>query len=266
MAPLFVDLDHTLVATDTLHEGLLILIKQSPWALLRLVGWLLQGRAGLKRRLAELGTIPDVTVLPYRDDVMAFLHDQKALGRTLILVTASDELVANRIADHLGLFHEVLGSDGVVNLKGTAKLEAIEESCKQRGWASFAYMGDSRADLPIWSRAAELYAVDPARSVLARLSSDWPPERVFSRHSGPIRALLKAVRPHQWVKNLLVFLPLLLAHEWGDLSKVVSAIWAFMAFSLAASSAYLTNDLLDLESDRHHPTKRHRPFASGAVI
>ena len=262
--PLFVDLDRTLVATDTLHEALVRWLARRPWRLVQVLRMGLRDRAGLKRRLETEGAMPDASTLPYRESVLKYLRAQS--GRVMILATASDVAFARRVAAHVGLFDEVLGSDGDQNLKGKEKLRKIEESCTEHGWTGFGYMGDSKADLPIWQRAAHIVAVEPSRRVLRHLETFPAPVEVLRDESPPFaRSLLKSLRPHHWAKNALLFVPVLLAQEWTNLSKLLDASNAFVAFCFAASSVYLTNDLIDLDADRRHHTKRLRPLAAGRI-
>lgn len=264
--PLFVDLDGTLVSADTMHEGILAGLKHAPLrtlkALLSAVGGDL---AAAKRRLVEAGAVVNASALPYRPQVVEALRREKAAGRTLILATASDEKVAARVAAELQLFDDAIGSDGSTNLKGKNKLRAIQAYCQAHGWAKFAYMGDSSADLPIWEAANEIHAVDLTPALRSRVEKLGPIERELRPESAPIwKVLIKALRPHQWSKNVLIFAPLALNHEAGWAQKIVEAALAFGCFSFCASAGYLINDLLDLESDRRHPHKRSRPMAAGA--
>jgi len=262
--PLFVDLDGTLIASDVTYESVLSGIKRNPAILLRMPGLLIRGRAALKRAVAS-EVAPDVRLLPYRHEVLNFLRKQRWAGRRVILATASDRRYAESIAKELGLFDDTIATDGRVNLKGPKKLSAIQEYCRAHGYSSFAYVGDSVADLAIWKEAAEVHVVAPGPLVrMATRQFDKPVQFHDTRH-GVARAALRAMRPQQWIKNLLLFVPLLLAHRWGELDKVIACCVGFIAFSACASAVYLLNDLLDIEADRHHPTKKDRPFASGRL-
>ena len=261
--PLFVDLDGTLIASDVTYESVLGGIKRKPGLLPRLPWLLVRGRAALKRELAgEAGT--DVALLPYRHYVLHFLREQRWAGRRVILATASDRHFAEAVAKEVGLFDDVLASDGRVNLKGPNKLAAIQAYCREHGYTQFAYAGDALADMPIWKEAAEVHVVAPGPLVRAATRSLDKPVHVHAERKRLAAAAFRAMRPQQWIKNLLLFVPLLLAHQWGNLEKVIACCIGFVAFSACASAVYVLNDLLDIEADRHHPTKRHRPFASGA--
>lgn len=261
---LFVDLDGTIIATDLLLEELIHLASRQSRLLGNIPAWVWSGRARFKRQLAQQA-VPDVEFLPYRRDVLDFLTEQKRAGRMLVLATASDALWAHPIAAHLQLFDDVLASDGERNLKGRRKLEAIEEYCRDRQIAAFSYVGDARADLPIWDRAAEIYAVEPGPALRETLEQTGRLKRVFGQRGARWRAVVRALRPQQWVKNVLIFVPLVLAHQIANLPLLLAAALAFIAFSTCASAVYVLNDLLDVHADRKHPVKRMRPFAAGAL-
>ena len=255
-APLVVDLDGTLTATDTLHESLIKLIRKSPIHLLYLPIWLIRGRACFKEEIGKRIRI-DATLLPYRPALLAYLHEQKDLGRRLVLATAADQAIADKVNAHLRLFDQVLASGSGHNLKGRAKLEAIQSQVAKR----FVYAGDSTADVPIWQAADAAILVGAGRATAATVRSSVPVEREFGESGGQAALWLKALRVHQWLKNLLLLVPLLTAFSFSDLGRTTAVLLAFGAFCLAASGSYLLNDLWDLDSDRAHPRKRHRPFA-----
>ncbi len=259
-APLCVDLDDTLLRTDLLYESLLLLALRAPSSLLRVPLWLWQGRASLKRRLTEQAI--DVARLPFRADLLEYLRAERARGRRLVLVTATDRHLAHLIQEHLQLFDEVLGSDGAVNLKGPAKARILED---RFGKAQFDYAGDSRADLHVWRSARRAVVISDSARFIAGVKSIIPVTKTFPKSTRPAEALFRACRPHQWAKNLLVLVPIVTAHRMADFPVVLAGILAFISFSLLASSVYLWNDMLDLESDRGHATKRNRPLAAGQV-
>jgi 4-hydroxybenzoate polyprenyltransferase/phosphoserine phosphatase len=258
--PLVVDLDGTLTPTDTLVESVLKAARSSPLTLLCLPLWLARGRAAFKETIATQPEI-DVTRLPYRIPLLEYLRAEKAKGRRIILATAAHHSIADRVAKHLGLFDEVLATTAGRNLKGRSKLTAIRESVG----ASFVYAGDSRADLPIWHSAQAAVLVGVPKNTAALIRQGVPVEREFPGDAGGLRMWLRALRVHQWTKNLLLFVPLLTAFSFMDVSKLAHTIVAFLAFSFTASATYVINDLWDLESDRVHPRKRLRPFASAQL-
>lgn len=255
--PLCVDLDGTLVATDTLWESIMLLLRNSPWLIFWFPFWLVKGRAYLKHKIAHCVTL-DVTLLPYRDNVWEFLQQEQAKGHRLILATAANEKIALAVAHHLRIFEEVIASDAHTNMKGTTKHQALSQR-----FGEYDYMGDSMADLPLFRAARRYFLVAPSRRLLKQLPC--PPERLFQVQPLNLWLWLKALRPHQWIKNILVFIPLILSHQFLDFSKLTAALLAFFAFGLAASAGYILNDLLDLAADRIHVTKKHRPFASGQL-
>jgi 4-hydroxybenzoate polyprenyltransferase/phosphoserine phosphatase len=259
--PLAVDLDGTLILTDTLHESAVRALRSHPLQTLQIPLWLAQGKAFLKQRLANL-TEFDATALPYNHDLLVWLKEQRALGRRLILCTASDRLMADAVASHLGIFDEVMASDGVNNLSALHKAAALKERFGHQG---FDYAGNSADDLPVWSEARHAIVVNASTSVQRLARERGEVEKEFPSLSLNAGALPSVLRMHQWLKNLLLFIASLAAHQApsADLSSML--LLAFFSFSLCASAVYIANDLFDLDSDRHHPRKRLRPFASGRV-
>jgi len=258
--PLVVDLDGTLLKTDLLFETANQFVTQHPFRSYRLLGWLISGKTTLKARLAEQTQI-DPACLPYNEPLVAWLRRQKEDGRHLVLATASHRSVAQLVADNLGIFDEVLATEGDTNLKSWRKRDELVNRYGDRG---FDYVGNDAADLPVWGAAERAYLVGSSPRLISRARSICGDvHAVESERRSFSRILLATLRPHQWVKNLLVFVPLFTAHQYGDWASVKNALLAFVAFGLAASSAYLLNDLVDLTHDRHHGRKRRRPFAAG---
>lgn len=256
--PLCVDMDGTLVKSDTLYDSALAIARHRPSALLQFPGWLLQGKAALKRHIASIVHL-DVAHLPYNRELLQYLEQQKSSGRAIYLATAADASTAQRIADHLGLFTGVLASDGSLNLAGKNKLQAFQS----RFGDQFAYIGNALPDLTLLEHCQQPMVANPTRSLTAGLrKSRITPVRAFEERASPLKAWPKAIRIHQWAKNVLIFLPLLLAHVRAA-GLIAAALLAFISFGLCASATYIVNDLLDLEADRQHPRKRRRPFASG---
>ncbi len=258
--PLCVDLDGTLVRTDMLLETLLLLLKKNPLYLLMLPFWLRRGKAHLKQEVSKRVEI-DPASLPYDEPLIAYLQDERARGRTLVLATAADRKVAAQIAEHIGLFGEVVASDGGVNRAGGGKLDVLREK-----YGTFAYAGNAEVDLKVWRGAAEGIVVSPSRSLADKAREVTQVSHVFAEPRKPTwQLVLKAARLHQWAKNALLFVPLVTAHQIFNVQLLGQATLAFVAFGLCASSVYLTNDMLDLAADRRHHRKRFRPFASGAL-
>ena len=257
--PLCVDLDGTLMKSDLVWESLVRLLKQNPFSSLQVPFWLLRGRAFLKDRIAERVEV-DVTTLPYHEAVVRFIRAEHEAGRPVILATASDHKLAQRVAEHFGCFKEVLASDGKTNLRGRNKAERLVERFGERG---FDYAGNSSVDLPVWERARQAILVTGSSKLQAAARNRSTVSQVFDAPCALWRSMVQALRPHQWVKNLIVLVPLLTAHELSDVGLLAKGLLAMIAFSVCASAVYVLNDLLDLETDRHHPTKRSRPFAAG---
>ena len=186
----------------------------------------------MKRELAGR-VMPDVRVLPYRHDVLNFLRQQRSAGRRVILATASDRRYADAIAKELGLFDDVIATDGELNLKGPNKLRAIRDYCTRHGFSQFAYAGDAPADMPIWREAAEVHVVAPSPMVRAMTARLEKPVQLHCERKGVWKAALRAMRPHQWVKNLLIFVPLVLGHQLQDTRKWWPASWRSSRFQHA---------------------------------
>lgn len=257
--PLCVDLDGTLVKSDTLIDSLLVLARTHPLLLFALPAKVLHGKAAFKAFVTEHVAL-DVAHLPYNRRLLQFLESQHKQGRPIYLTTGADSRLAHRVANHLGIFAGVLGSDGTNNLTGSKKLDSLQ---KRFGVGEFAYIGNDTPDLAVMAGAAESMVANPSAALRARLRARGiVPTQSFEERTGSWRSLLKALRPHQWAKNLLILLPPLLAHD-HSVRLLSSALLAFACFCATASGAYLINDLLDIESDRRSVKKRGRPFASG---
>jgi 4-hydroxybenzoate polyprenyltransferase len=259
--PLVVDLDNSLVRTDTLVEALVALAVRHPLALVPLAGALLKGRAAFKRAVMEQAPV-DYARLPYDEGVLAFIRERRAGGGQVYLVTAADQKAAEAVAGDLGLFDGVVGSDGAHNLKGENKAAAL----KARFPGGFAYVGDSLADLPVWAEAREVLVAGGSRTVAARLAKqDLRPAKVFPRPRASLAVWVRALRLHQWTKNGLLLVPMLLAHLFLDPTVLALHLAGFVAFGLVASATYLLNDMADLAADRAHPSKAARPLAAGLI-
>jgi len=258
--PLVVDLDGTLTLTDTLVESIIQLGKEHPMDLFKLPFWLLKGRGSFKASIATRSTLP-ITNLPYHTNLLNYLQSEKQNGRQRILATAANNQIAKAVAAHLDLFDIVLASSENHNLKGIVKLTAIQ----QRVGSKFVYAGDNKADLPIWQAAQAAILVNTSSNVSNTVRKNTSIEREFLAANTGIRLWLRALRVHQWFKNLLLFVPLLTAFSFQEIDKLLAITLAFFAFSLTASATYMGNDLWDLESDRSHPRKKYRPFASAQI-
>lgn len=257
--PLCVDLDGTLIRSDLLVESALGFVRRNPLNIVRCGAWLLRGKAAMKQEIARRSEI-DVTLLPYDDRVVDWLRERTSQRR--VLCTASDRKYADAVAAHVGVFDEVIASDGERNLAGSNKAQALVERYGERG---FDYAGNARPDLEVWRYARRAIVVNASDSLTRAAGEVTSVEQVMPRHGGGPRTWAKALRLHQWLKNLLIFLPLLASHKLFHFDAMLLSLLAFLSFGLCASGVYLLNDLLDLESDRGHPRKRLRPFAAGAL-
>lgn len=257
---LVVDLDDTLIRTDSLLETFWAACTLKWSTPFTAASALMHGRLELKQRLAAIAGI-DATRLPYNGQVLDIVRDWRERGGRVALVTASIQATADAVADHLGLFDEVYGSNGSVNLKGIHKARFLQAKFGANG---YTYIGDAPADLPVWELATQAMTVNSSKALRARVDALGKETEHLHAEPAKVRDYLRLLRPHQWLKNLLVFAPMLASHQ-ATQSNFVQSLLAFIAFSLVASSTYVLNDLLDLAADRAHSRKRNRPLASGAV-
>jgi len=258
LVPLCVDLDGTLIKTDMLWESFVRLLRRNPLWLVVIPFWWIRGRAVLKQQIAARVQV-DVAALPYNGLFLEFLREAKRQGRRLVLATASDREMAERVARHVGLFDEVLASDGRKNLRGDTKLETLIARFGQGG---FDYAGNSAVDLAVWRGTREAIVVNAGPNLARQAARIAKVGKHFPAKASLFSALLKALRPHQWVKNLIVFVPIITSHQMS-FWPILAGAAAFTALCLCASGGYVVNDLMDLDADRHHPVNRGRPFASG---
>jgi 4-hydroxybenzoate polyprenyltransferase len=259
VVPLVLDLDGTLIRTDSLIEQGVALLRRTPLAIFRLVGWLFAGRVILKEQLAAAVTL-DPEYLPVNDEVVAFAEAEAAKGRPVVLATAAHANTAQAFRKTFDFISEVIATEGKLNLKGKAKAEALIKRFPQ----GFDYAGDSRADLEVWKHARDAIVVGASRATLSRARKSANVTHVFKRPGG-FKALVKSLRPHQWAKNVLVVVPAILSGRIIDPSTFLPLALAFFALSLTASATYVFNDIWDLQDDRQHWSKRRRPLASGAL-
>lgn len=255
--PLCVDLDGTLVRTDTLVESFFLLVKKNPFYVFMCILWLFRGKAVLKNKIANRVTIK-AELLPYNKELLALLYEEHAKGRELWLCTAANEKFAQAVADYLSIFSEVIASNETKNVSSSVKADAILERT-----TSFDYAGNSFDDIKVWEKADGAIVVDLPSKLLNQISV--PILYKISNNKSLLKLWLKEIRIHQWAKNLLIFVPLLAAHEMSKSTLLLDSVLAFLAFGFCASSVYLLNDLVDLEADRGHNTKKNRPLASGSI-
>lgn len=260
--PLCIDLDGTLIQTDSLWESCLRLISQQPLMLLLLLLWLFLGKAGFKQKVSQhVKLSPDS--LPFNTSLLKYLTQQRLHNRHLVLVTAANKKIAEAIASHLNIFDEILASDETHNLSGKNKAKVLIDKFGEKG---FVYAGNADVDLNVWQHAAAAIIVNSSEALtnkakkITRIEEIFPTEEKIS-----FKIILKAMRIHQLAKNILIFTALILSHNWFDIDALQSVVFAFFSFCFAASSVYLINDLIDLEADRKHQTKKHRPLAAGTL-
>lgn len=257
---LAVDLDGTLLRSDMVHECFWSALGSNLRGVLRALPALAQGRAAFRQRLSGLSNV-DIATLPFDEAVIARISAWRGGGGRVVLVSACEREIAEAIAAHLGLFDEVLGPDCNPGFGGAERARLLTE---RYGKGGYVYLGGSVADLPVWENAAKAIvarATPALREATTRLRAEV---EYLGSGARPLAATVRAMRPHQWTKNILVFLPMLTAHLF-TLSTLLQSLLAFIAFSLVASSVYVLNDLLDLAADRAHPRKCRRPFAAGEL-
>jgi 4-hydroxybenzoate polyprenyltransferase len=254
--PLVVDLDGTLIHSDLLWETLVLFLRRHFLRVLALPLWLMHGKAGFKERIAREVEL-DPAALPYDQALLALIRSEREDGRTIVLATGAQRRLAEQVATHTRTFDLVLATDDV-NLTSHNKAARL---AKLYGAQGFDYIGNSRADLPVWLGSRTAFCVAGKQY---RLADGRSTTQVGTRRGSAARALVKAMRPRQWLKNLLVFVPMLAGHALY-LDTLMASMLAFAAFSACASSAYLLNDALDAQDDRVHPVKHKRPIASGAL-
>jgi 4-hydroxybenzoate polyprenyltransferase/phosphoserine phosphatase len=256
--PLIVDLDGTLVPGDTLVEHFIQALGEHPLRTIVTLG-LIGKRAAFKEALAGITRL-DVTTLPYRDSVLELIAQARRRGQPVHLVTAAHQSIAEDVAAHLGVFDSATGSKGATNLKGKTKSDCLKQQFPQ----GFVYAGDSAADLDVWPDAAMAVLVGKGDRYASRMQALGTPFQVIDPCISDRTLWIKQLRVHQWSKNLLIFLPMLMAHRF-DLSILILSIAIFAIVSALSSATYIINDIVDLSADRRHPSKRKRPLASGTI-
>jgi len=258
--PLVVDLDGTLIKVDSLQEAFIQLLARQPMAALRALVMLKNGRVSFKSAIADR-LLPDASTVPFDEKVLATIDGARVKGRKIYVATAADERFATTIADSIGKIEGIFSSDKAINLKGKAKAERLVAAFGERG---FDYIGNSKSDLPIWRSARSVLVTGAPSRLIDMLKREMLAPTVLRSRESSTTAYLKSLRPHQWLKNTLLFLPALAAHAF-NVTALVPVLIAFVSFSLGASSLYLINDVVDLPHDRAHPEKCHRPLAAGTI-
>jgi len=262
--PLIVDLDGTIIKSDLLFEQINMVLIRSPFKIFQVVILLfLYGKVKLKLYLSNITSI-EVNTLPYNFELINWLKKEKIKGRYVVLATASHSKVAKSVANHLNFFDDVLATEGCINLKGVQKKRLLISMYGEKG---FDYVGNESSDLAVWNSARYAHVVSSSPSLIAKVKLIGNLAHVFDDgRPHVLRALINAIRPLQWLKNLLIFAPLFAAQLYGDIPSIINSSLAFIAFGLTASSAYILNDLVDINIDRLHPRKKFRPFAAGSVF
>lgn len=256
-----VDLDGTITLTDTLHESVLLILKNKPLMLLMFPFWLIKGIAFFKFKISEIINL-DVTALPYNEPLIEWLKSERADGKKIVLCSASNENITLAVADYLQMFDDVMSSDATTNLKSVNKRKALENKFGKKG---YDYVGNSRADIAVWAGSRHAILVNTNQRISNKVMKFTTVFRTFPPSNDTISEWRKALRLHQWLKNMLLFIPILAAHQIGNVQLLSKLMLAFVSFSLCASAIYIMNDLLDLESDRRHPNKQSRPFATASL-
>jgi 4-hydroxybenzoate polyprenyltransferase/phosphoserine phosphatase len=258
--PIVVDLDGTLIKIDSLHESLIQFASRRPSDGLRAVRALKEGRAAFKAAVAD-HVLPDPKTLPLNESVIEVIRQAKIEGRRVYLATAADRRVADTISEAIGLFDGVFASENGVNLKGRAKAERLADAF---GTQRFDYIGNDFADLPVWQVARTAMIVGATKRKSKQITRELPNAVTLSTRESSLKQYLLALRPHQWLKNALVALPVIGAHDFST-PQLLTVLLAFISFSFGASSIYLINDMIDVPHDRAHPEKHHRPIAAGLI-
>lgn len=257
--PLCVDLDGTLIKSDALFESVIQLIKYNPLLIFILPFWLMKGKPNLKEEINKRIDF-NASALPYNYELIEYIKEQKVNGRKVILATASHISIAEKVANHLAIFDEVFATKEGYNLKSAKKASILS---KEFGNGQYVYAGDAKADYNVWNEAAGAIVVSNNNSFIDTVQKKYNVEKAFYQKVNLFNKIIKQIRVYQWIKNILLFLPIILAHSLSNINELTNVIIGFFSFSISASFVYVLNDLLDLESDRSHPRKKNRPLASG---
>lgn len=260
MIPLVIDLDGTLIKSDLLVESFLALLSRHPVRAFTALAWIAKGKAAFKARIAEEVAI-DCGLLPVNKALAQFIAAERAAGRKIFLASASTHRLVDSAARALGPFEGFFASDQKTNLSGTRKAEALQHAF---GLGGFDYAGNAHADIPVWKAARDVIVVGAGAGLTRKTKTQFPNARYFPAGRPSLHTIFRALRLHQWLKNLLIFAAALASHHLSP-DTLFPLLLGFLSFGLCASSAYLANDLLDLQNDRSHVSKRERPLASGRM-
>lgn len=260
--PLCVDLDGTLIKSDTIIESTLLAIKSKPIIFFLLFFWILNGKNYFKKRITNIAT-PNPEILTYNVEVINFIKEEQAKGRQIILTTATTQNIANSISEYLNMFDLVISSTDNFNNRSKNKSQILIDKF---GFKNFDYIGNGYADLEVWKSSRNALVVSDNKSLIANAGKISEVTKIFKpTNKSKIQLLIKQLRVFQWLKNILIFIPFILAHKFGNTSVYLTSILGFLSFSFLSSFVYIVNDLLDIESDRNHHTKSKRPIASSEL-
>ncbi len=257
--PLIVDLDGTLVDTDMLHELAVKLFSERPLEAFRFPLELRKGRAHLKQYICSKTNF-DAALLPYNKPLLAWLREQAESGRHLVLCTASDQAIAQPIADHLQIFNEVMASDGELNLSGRHKAQALIDKFASKG---FDYCGNAKIDLLVWEHAHNAIAVNASDTLMQQAADIVHLERHFDspRDSGAIwRNML---HHYGWATKLVPLLVVIALSLWWASSYAASTATIGLILYVGVCALPMYKDLATLEKNRRGPTDEHSLFATG---
>lgn len=256
---LCLDLDGTLIRSDVLFESIFQLARVNTLLLFLVPLWLLKGRPNLKEEINKRIDFK-VDTLPYNQDLIDYAKSERSNGRKVYLATASHISIADKVAKHLNIFDGVYATKDGYNLKSEKKAKVLNE---EFGKGNYVYAGDAKVDYNVWKDSAAAIVVSNSKSFVDGVNKNFSVEKTFYREVNIFKKIIKEIRVYQWVKNLLLFLPIILAHTLGNVTDLTNVVIGFFSFSISASFVYVLNDLLDLDADRSHPRKQHRPLASG---
>ncbi len=243
MRPLICELDGTLLKTDLRSERLM---RKAKHILKRVIS------SDTDSKQTQLDNNATNTSLPINEEIFEFLQARRSAGQSLVLRSDEDsEHVTSLLGDKY-IFEEVISHNNAELLKSK--------------FGEFDYLGTERTPLSTWQAATNCFTVETGSKTPEKLKqNNLKLSQQFSVSRGDAKSIFKSLRVYQWLKNLLVFVPIITSQQLNNTAALKSSIIMFFCFSMVASFGYIVNDLLDLQSDRSHPVKRTRPFASGAL-
>ena len=259
--PLCVNCEHALFKTDIFHEAIFLLIKKNPLYIFLLPFGVLGAKSGLLQRLLQQVQINWHT-MPLREEVVKRIRAARDENRQVCLLTSMPEPWARELSAEFTHSDPLLIDE---NAEEGAARSARSLLIRSFGLRGFDYIGGGSQDLPVCEAARRATLVTSNRSTIARTKEVSSIEGFIPNDGATFTTFLKMIRVHQWLKNFLILVPLLAAHRLTSLGSIGTAALGFLAFSFCASSVYILNDLLDLESDRQHIRKRNRPIAAGKI-